>query len=315
MISLDIMLLAMIEKPVVLDDGGNPARPPAAMIAVVGLTAWLACLVLLPASVAVRVFLGAPLVIVPALLGRLPRRSWIGGLAGWPALACAGPLALSFGISPGGVAMVLATPWLALSGIGLAAAIHHGWPRLPGILRPGDAGELGVDVALGFLAVGTVFVLFDRLGLQPLDFPATIILLTGVHFHVAGFGLLVLASLLTERRVALRASVLGIVVGMPVTAAGFVLGSSVLGAIGGFTVGLSGIGVGLALLPGQGWGPGRWLRVVAGACFLAGMPLGIGWALGALLGVPFLDIETMVRTHGILNAGGVMLASLWPDPS
>jgi hypothetical protein len=280
---------------------------------IVGLAAWLGCLVLLPAPMAARIFLVGPLVVVPALLHRLPRRPWISGLAGWPALLAAVLLALGLSGEPGPVAAALATPWLGLCCVGLLAAIRHGVPRLPGILHPGAPTELGLDVALGFLAVGAIFVLFDRLGFRPLDFSSSIILLTGIHFHVAGFGLLTLASFEAERQPAVRASVLGLMVGMPLTAAGFVLASSLLGALGALVVGLSGIGMGVGLLVRSDARPGRWLGRVAGVAFLLGMPLGIAWAFGTLLSIPFLDLETMVRTHGVLNAVGVLLASVAPN--
>jgi hypothetical protein len=283
------------------------------VITLTGLTTWAGCMVLLPAPLAARIFLVAPLVIVPGLLARFPRRRWIGGLAGWPAFGAAVGLVVAFGLEPGAAAAGLTVPWLLVTVIGLASAIAHGLPRLPGILHPKQATELGIDTALGFLAVGAAFIAFDRLGLRPLDFPATIILLTGVHFHVAGFGLLALAALLARDRPVIGVGVLGLAVGMPLTAAGFVFDSPALGAGGGLVVGLAGIGVGLALLAGPGAGPGRWLRAVAGLAFLGGMPLGIAWAIASALGAPFLDLEMMVRTHGLLNAGGVVLASVAPD--
>jgi hypothetical protein len=41
---------------------------------------------------------------------------------------------------------------------------------------------------------------------------------------------------------------------------------------------------------------------------LIGMPMGIAWSLAILTGQSFLDLETMVRTHGALNSLAVLLA-------
>jgi hypothetical protein len=38
------------------------------------------------------------------------------------------------------------------------------------------------------------------------------------------------------------------------------------------------------------------------------MPLGFGWSVAGLLGIGFLDLDAMVRTHGVLNAFAVVTA-------
>jgi YndJ-like protein len=291
-----------------------PAQSGGTVIAVSGSVAWLAALVFLPAPMAARILILAPLVIVPRLLGLLPERRWVGHLAGWPAILAALPLLVAFALQPGPLAGVFVVPWLALALAGALAAVLHGLAHLPAILRPRTWPDLGVDVALAFWAIGAVFALADRLGLET-GFSPAIVLLTATHFHFAGFGLLGLASLLARGRPWLRASVAGLIVGIPLTALGFVLVSDAIGALGALFVGVSGIGVGIGLLTAAGSGTARWASRLAGGALVIGMPMGVAWSVAILLGGAFLDLDTMIRTHGVLNAIAVLLgvASYRPD--
>jgi hypothetical protein len=164
-------------------------------------------------------------------------------------------------------------------------------------------------MALGFLAVGAGFALVDRLGIET-GFSPVIVLLTATHFHFAGFGLLGIASLLARSRSSLQAAVAGLIVGIPITAAGFVLHSDPIGAVGALFVGLAGIGVGLALVVGGRPEATAWPSRLAGVALLVGMPMGIAWSLSLLLHLSFLDIDTMIRTHGALNGTAILLGVL-----
>ena len=123
-----------------------------------------------------------------------------------------------------------------------------------------------------------------------------------------------LASLLAAERPWLRASVAGLIVGMPITAAGFVLASDAIGAVGAVVVGLSGIGVGLAFVTVGGTEAEtarvRWVWRLAGTALLIGMPMGIAWSVAILAGQTFLDLDTMIRTHGVLNATAIVLGAV-----
>ena len=292
------------------------ARSPlsAAWLSAAGLAIGVAGLVLLPAPLAGRIFLLAPLVIVPRLVTYLPARSWIARLGGWPLAVAALPLVLALAFPAGPVAGAFTLPWLACAIVGAAGGARHALMGLPSILWPRQLPDLGIDVALGFWAVGATFVSLDRLGVD-IGFSQAIVLLTATHFHFAGFGLLAIASLLAASRQWLAASVVGLIVGIPLTAFGFVLAADPINAAGATIVGLSGIGVGFALLTARTDVPSDWLLRVAGGALLIGMPIGIVWSLAILVGQPFLDLDTMVRTHGALNALGVLLAVLAYRPS
>jgi YndJ-like protein len=274
-----------------------------------GLMIWLATVAFLPAALAARVLLLAPLVIVPCLLAYLPPRPWIARLAGWPALFSALPLIVAFGLPQGPLAAAFVVPWGAVAVVGAATAVVHGLPNLPSLLRPRGLPALGIDVALGFWAVGAGFALVDRLGID-IGFSPVIVLLTATHFHFAGFGLLGLASLLATSRSRLRGSVAGLIVGIPLTAAGFVLQSDPIGAVGALLVGLAGIGVGIALIVDRPPHVAGWTSCLAGVALLVGMPMGIAWSFSVLFHLSYLDIDTMIRTHGALNATAVLLGVL-----
>ena len=274
---------------------------------VVGLAIWFACLAFLQVPLAAQILLLAPLVIVPRLIPLLPPRSRIVSMGGWESLLTALPLLAAFYLSPAPVAAAFVLPWLAFALLGTTAAIRHGLTQLPSILLPRRLPDLGIDVALGFWSVGAAFTLMDRLGVET-GFSPVIVLLTATHFHFAGFGLLALASLLAASRPWLRSSVIGLIVGIPLTALGFVLSSDPINAVGALVVGSSGIGVGIALLTGRFTEPAGWLSRAAGVALLVGMPMGIAWSLAILTGQSFVDLETMVRTHGALNSMAVLLA-------
>ncbi len=273
----------------------------------VGLVTWLAALVLVPAPLAARILLLAPLVVVPRLIPLLPPRSWIGRIGRWASFIAALPLVVAFSLTPGPLAAAFALPWLGFALIGTAAAIRHGPAHLPSILLPRRLPDFGIDVALGFWGVGATFALMDRLGVDT-GFSPVIVLLTATHFHFAGFGLLAVASLLAASRPWLRVSVLGLIIGIPLTALGFVLSSDPITAVGALVVGSSGIGVGTALLTRHVEVRADWLSRTAGLALLVGMPMGIAWSLAILTGQSFVDLDTMVRTHGALNSMAVPLA-------
>jgi hypothetical protein len=281
------------------------SRAPAPLLA--GMVVWVAATVLLPAPLAARILLLAPLVIVPRLITLLPPRRWVGALGGWPSLLAALPLLAAFSLPTGPVAAAFALPWLIVALVGTAAAITHGLSQLPSIVQPRHLPALGTDVAVGFWGLAATFAIIDRLGVDT-GFSPVIVLLTATHFHFAGFGLLGLASLLAVSRPWLRASVLGLIVGIPVTAAGFVLVSDPINAIGALVVGSSGIGVAIALLTGRTRGTASWVSKAAGIALSVGMPMGMAWSLAILTGQTFLDLDTMIRTHGVLNSMAVLIA-------
>jgi len=279
----------------------------------VGAAAWVVALAAVPAPLSARISLGVPLVLVPLLMGA-GRPAWATPMRPLLVLIAALPLVIAFWLPVGTLAAVAALPWMALTAAGAAAAIWHGVPLIRHLFHPRNAELLGRHVALGFLAVGATFLVADRLGLRPLGFSPTIVLLTAAHFGFAGFGLLWLACDEARRRPGVRAAVAGIVLGMPVTALAFILASDQLNAIGALIVGAAGITVGIALVR-RGIATRRLATAVAGAALVIGPAMGVAWSFSLLLKFSFIDLDAMVRTHGVLNAAGVLVAgyAAWND--
>ena len=71
-----------------------------------------------------------------------------------------------------------------------------------------------------------------------------------------------------------------------------------------------GLGIGLATIASRGpWRDGAAvvLAVIAGASLLiVSMPMAVIYATGTLLGTAWLDMGTMARVHGSLNALGLL---------
>ena len=112
----------------------------------------------------------------------------------------------------------------------LGCCLHCSSPRL-GVLRlarwwTAAPGRTVPMAGLIFLAVGGAWTVASRFGLRPLDFKDIIVLLTGVHFHYAGFVLPLLTGWAGRRlrTTALRVAAVGVVVGVPLVAPGITVG-------------------------------------------------------------------------------------------
>lgn len=223
--------------------------------------------------------------------------------------------AASFFVSTGLRAALLASAWLILSGL----VALFGLTRL--IARPiYPLPELSIDAGLLYLPVAAMWLVIYRFGQQPFGYGETIILLTVVHFHFAGFAAAIIAgangrvlatSAYPER--VFGVSVFAIVAAMPLVAAGITF-TPLLGLIG--TLLLS---VGLLLLavltvgwvlPAVGRGGKRLLLLIAALSSCAAMVLACLYAYSLVAKILILDIPTMAMTHGLLNAFGFATVSL-----
>lgn len=299
-----------------------PAIRPAAIVPLLvrgGTALWLLFLLVLQAPIAARLFLAGPLLFVPLLLLALPERRLAGPvttrtLAAWAFLS-AGPLTVSLSLPPGPPAVALAGAWIAVTGLAGLAALRHGILELPSLWRPRRAGDLASDAALGFLAIGGLFLLADRLGVAVMGYGAPYALMGAIHYTFLGFGLLGMIALLAGHRPRTRhwLAALGLVGGMTVTAVGLTIGSTLVNWLGVLVlVGLGGCAV-LAALARAARAAGDlrgWALAGAAVSLALGMAMGLAWATASQLGLAFVGLETMVRTHGVLNALGVIAGTL-----
>jgi hypothetical protein len=159
------------------------------------------------------------------------------------------PAIIALGLPRGSIAGGLVIPWTALIGTLGVGAVR----RLVSSIRSGrvrwEPAILGFAIAAGFLAVGAAWAALDRLGVQPFGFGTTIVLLTAVHFHVAGFVLTLVGVLATRERPRWWSigAVSALVVGTPVTAIGF-FGLAAFSWVGALLVALGGIGIGITTI-------------------------------------------------------------------
>ncbi len=214
-------------------------------------------------------------------------------------------LLVAFALTPGPWAGVFALPWAMVTGLAAFDAIA-GLARDPTAWRPGP--RIPVAAGLVFLTIGAWFAVADRAAVQPFGFSASIILLTAVHFHFAGFMLPLAGTLAWLRRPsAWLAGAIGLVIiGIPVTAFGF-FGLALVNWVGSMLVAVGGLGIGLGtvLVAARLTSPSaRALAAIAGASLLIAMPMAVVYATGVLIGTSWLDLPTMARTHGSLNALG-----------
>lgn len=296
----------------------------ARLSAAAGVVAWL--LLLLTTTSELRetevihkvVFFGM-LVVVPLGLSLVPASEQPGSslyrlavlvqpIAAFPAIA-------SFYFETGPLAALLSSAWFILSGL----------IALYGLMRFKSRGlypleESVIDAGLVYLTVAGVWLIVYRLGVQPFDYGETIVLLTVIHFHFAGFAAPIIAGMsgrvLATRKhpqAIFRFVVFAIVAAMPLVAAGITF-SPWLGLIG--TVLLSAGLVMLAVLT-VGWvipaiAPlsSRLLLFIGALSICSAMVLACLYAYSLPMKLLIINIPTMALTHGLLNAFGFVACSL-----
>lgn len=189
---------------------------------------WLAALAWRPPSPlapewGAALLLLAPLVLVPLTLRLVePDGTWIILRAAWRMavllqLPAAIVLLPAFFLSQGLIAVALALPWL----ITTLLIAFTGILRMR-LLRSRVFAEISINAGLLYIAVGGVWLLLDRLGARPLQFEASIVMLTAIHFHYAGFLLPLFTGLAGRERQERTAKLaaIGVILGVPLVALG-----------------------------------------------------------------------------------------------
>ena len=263
----------------------------------------------------------AALIVVPMglRLAATPTRAGVHALP-WRVIVLLQPLAaiallISLATSPGRVAGWCSLPWLM---VGLCAALFGLWRFLP---RPQQRlDEVCLDAALWCLPVGGAWLVAERFGWAPFGFGGTIARLTAIHFHFAGFALLVFAAMtgrsLSRTTSAFRVCAACLLSGIPLVALGIVQSRHGISIVSlAATLVLS---TGVWLLAFQtitrvaGIHP-RWVGALLGLASVAAtvaMALASLYSLGGKFGLPLIDMAGMWKTHGLLQAVGFCFAGL-----
>lgn len=254
--------------------------------------------------------LGATIAVELTTLIRRPTRPWVAG-----AIALAlGTATVALFVDRGLVPAILAGPWW-LTTVAVGASAFS--PIAKEVLvdrQPVEFWRVGLLASTGFLVVGATSSIVDRAGFEPFGFGRTIVLLTAVHFHVAGFVLTLAGSLVARDRpgAGIHAALIALVVGTPATALGF-FGFPVVSWVGALLVAGGGIGIGAATVAharSASDGPARACLLVGGATLFLTMPLAVGYATGTTFGIAFLDIPAMAALHGGLNVAGFAIPTM-----
>jgi hypothetical protein len=229
--------------------------------------------------------------------------------------AAALALVLAYCLPPGWWAGALALPWLSFS----LWALWKNLNLLPQILKA-HSSERSLFSAFLFLPVGAAWAFADRLGIRPLGFDPTIVLLTAAHFHYAGF-LLALGAAHTynqlQTRLAARSALVSwgillapafVAIGITVTQLG---GSYLVESLAATIMVISALGAAyLQVLVAFQFSLPIWqVRLkILGSFFLSlGMILAFLYAWRFYPVLPWLSIPWMYALHGTLNTLGVGL--------
>jgi hypothetical protein len=172
---------------------------------------------------------------------------------------------------------------------------------------------LTILATFGFLTNAALWLVFDRFDYQPLGFTAWIVLLTGAHFHYAGFALTAsLALLLIENpnNILAKCATISVLLGVVLTAIGITttqLGySHFLETIAGVWMSVSAILTGIAYLQRSRIeiSKARYFWMLGSTCLFIGMIFAFLYALRNIILIPALTIPIMQAIHGTLNALG-----------
>ena len=268
-----------------------------------------------------KILLLGMLVIVPLGLALAPASQTESEALLYRAAVSAQPIgavagAFSFLLNRGQPAAILALSWLLVSAVIGLAGLRRVLKRGPSLSQ-----ELFVDVAMVYLPVGSAWFVASRLGLQPLGFGDTIVLLTATHFHFAGFAAPILAGLVGRTLTGVGQSVhvifllagIFIVGGTPLIAAGITF-SPMLALVGAIVIS---IGLSVLAILVLGWVLKKMisflaqvLLVVSSLSNIAAMVLACLYAYSLIAKTVILDIPQMAMTHGILNSLGFALCGL-----
>ena len=237
----------------------------------------------------------------PALLRRL---------LSWLQLPAATALVASFVVDEGTLAAALAAPWLGVTGLTALFGLIRLWRRG---LKP--AWAVSMDAGLVFVAIGAMWTVASRYGMRPLGFSDTIVLLTGAHFHYAGFVLPVLAGLVARAhdRKILDVAAWGVVAAVPATAIGITY-SPPLEVVAAYGLSACGFAVAIGQLTiarAARLSAASLLMGLSSLSLMLAMTLACVYATGEFRGLPWPSIPEMAQFHGTLNALGTCLLGVW----
>jgi hypothetical protein len=222
---------------------------------------------------------------------------------------------ISLLLDPGTVAAALVLPWLLVTTL---IAVIGLWRLLQTRLR--RPAEISISAGLIYLPIGAVWLLAYRLGLHPIGFGDTIVLLTAVHFHFAGFAAPILAGLTASwpatgasKTLLVPVAVVGVIAGTPLVATG-ITSSPPIALVGALVISAGLLALAILNLTNVV----RTLKssivqvllVISSLAVLPAMALACAYAYSIVFKKLIIDIPQMAMTHGVINAFGFVLCGL-----
>jgi YndJ-like protein len=257
------------------------------------------------------ILLLAVLVWTPLALRLLQYPERYAGWVGAAGLALTVVLFLPAGPGPGLVSCgwLLVAFWVFKTGV-------DQWIR-----QDAPPGASALSAGQVFLAVGGIWTSFDRFGWQPLGFDPAIVLLTGVHFHYAGFIFPLLTGWLQAfypGKTARWSAHLAIAA-VPMTAIGITVAqlyqaflpetlAAAVVAVSGWLCGYCYLRY--SFVSKDISKTARLAGVIVGLSLFFSMTLALGYAIRPYFPLAWLQIPAMRAWHGTVNALGVAGAGL-----
>ncbi len=248
--------------------------------------------------------IAAPLWLIPLAFHIIKKPNWLI----WIAVSCGLLFATAYHFPKGIYSSLFILPWLIYSLIFLFKKLNEAI-----LLKKNKLHEYVELAAYLYLPVGIIWAAIDRLDIPFLGYDPTIILLTGVHFHYAGFILPLVTSWLVETKVSIiyKLTAIGIIIGIPLVALGIssshfnwpvwieVLSVSIM-TLSGTLVGILHLRLGIRTK--------NWIQkmcfAVGGLALIAGMSLAFCYGWRHVFIIETLTIPWMYAVHGTCNAVG-----------
>ena len=225
---------------------------------------------------------------------------------------------LSFCVRTGFLAAAITLAWILVTFFIALFGLRRLWRRWELSRSIFPLEELCIDAGLGYVVVGSGWLFLSRAGLNPLEFSDTIVLLTAVHFHYAGFAAPILTGLAGRKiktgiaRKIYLAAASGVIAGPPLVAAGITLSRSVE-VFSAVTLALSLFILAMLtmfiLAPKMKPLP-RLLLILSAMSVVVTMMFACLYAFGRFAGIETVTIPLMAQVHGISNALGFVLCGL-----
>jgi hypothetical protein len=168
-------------------------------------------------------------------------------------------------------------------------------------------------ITFGFLANASLWLVFDRFGMQPSGFSVWIVILTGVHFHFAGFTLMVCMTLFLCQnpedkltKITIFCIIFGVVltaIGITTTQWGF---DNHIETFAGVWMALSAVLAGYLFIK-KSFFENKTTQImwlIGGVCLILAMILACLYALRTVYTIDLLTLPFMQAIHGTLNALG-----------